>query len=59
MLSIVSLKWPMLREDGTASSIDYKTRFISIGKKLIRKLPPSLKQRKNKIKPKTLSKFSN
>ncbi len=49
----------MLQEDGTVSFIDYRTKFISIGRRLISKLPHLPKLRKNKPKPKTLYRFSN
>lgn len=49
MLLKVLLKFQMLQEAGTASFIVFKTKFISIGKKLIEKLPHSCKRKRNKI----------
>jgi len=49
----------MLQEAGTVSFIVFKTKFISIGKKLIDKSPHLCKPNKNKIHLSKKLKFLN
>lgn len=59
MLLKVLFKFLMLLEDGTVNFIVYKTKFISIGKKLTDKLLHSFKQKIKKILHKKKLRFLN
>lgn len=59
MLLKVLLKFPMLPEAGTVNFIDSKTKFISIGKRLIDKLNHSSKRKKIKTHQKRKLKHLN